>query len=72
MVITIPLIVLGEDGLRNLAIFVAMGMIGTIITGIGAYYGVNRWRIPLRILVVTLAVPGFLIYLGQLFSGLTS
>jgi len=70
MVITIPLFVLGEHGLRNLAFFLAMGMLGTIVTGIGAYYGVNRWRIPLRIFAVTLAVPGFFIFLGWFFSAL--
>lgn len=68
MTITIPILFIGEHGLRNLAFFLAMGMLGTIITGIGAYYGLNRWRIPLRILAVTLGVPGFLIYLGWLFS----
>lgn len=70
MIVNLPIAVFGPNDLEYLAMFFAVGMIGTILTSIGAYFKLTGWRTPLGIFAFTLAVPGVFILLGWFFSAL--
>lgn len=70
MIVNLPIAVFGPNDLEYLAMFFTVGMIGTILTSIGAYFKLTRWRTPLGIFAFTLAVPVAFILLGWSISGL--